>query len=202
MARCSNCGYDQVRDGANFCPVCRAVQSPPQPQAIQAPNVPHGSIQQAPPFTPAPVPPTSVAPVSNQGRVIPSGQGAAGPIFALKPWKKPPQAEGVVHFMDGPHQHNRRDLPVRAAAGAMLGVFVAPVLVFLPFLGGTKVDVRFVRVHDTQTGHEMEIRLVGDLTSTIQLGDTVAIWAKSDRGTWDMVAAYNYNTDSEIRLRR
>lgn len=199
MARCPQCGYDQVRPGARFCTVCGAPIPAGSPG--QGPNPSTGA--QPPvqlPLTP-PQPPPAPSRYQQQ-RVTPLGQGPVGPVFQPKQWNKPPQVEGYVLHVDGPYQENRRDLAGRAAAGCILAVLLTPVIAFLPFISGTKVDVRFLRILDMHTGQEVSVKMRGEPSGPIHQGDTVAVWARNERGTWDMIAAYNYNTNSEIRLRR
>ena len=88
---------------------------------------------------------------------------------------------------------------VAAAIGLAL---ISSSLAWLPFaMGRNEVPVRFLRVQDIHTGRQVAIKMIGDPSGNISLGDVVAVWGVQDRG--DLVAkrVYNYTTDVTVHCR-
>jgi hypothetical protein len=108
--------------------------------------------------------------------------------------------EGRVLDVDGPHKQ-KKDMGGRFLLGFLLSL-IQPFLGWMPFMGGTEVDVRYIRVLDVRTGQQRSLKMVGELSSGISVGDIAAFWGRDVGGTLDVQAAYNYNTGAEIRLKR
>ena len=77
----------------------------------------------------------------------------------------------------------------------------APVLAFIPFIQGAQITVRYVRVEDCHTGYQRSVKMRGDPSGIISVGDWLAIWGKEEGGNIVMRVALNYTTDAEIRLK-
>ena len=118
----------------------------------------------------------------------------------LQAWPNPPQVEGRVLYVDGPHKQKKGGLAGKCALGLLLSR-ISPFLGWLPFMSGMDVDVRYVRVLDLHTGQQRSVKMVGEPSSDVSVGDIVAFWGKDEDGTLDVQGAYNYNTDAEIRLK-
>ena len=175
--KCQNCGFDDNRDIARFCKQCGQPLTPPSP---------------------TPAPGQSLVPRGGSPPVlVPPG----GPIAPLRAWQEPPQVEGRVLYVDGPHKQKKGDLAGKITLGCLLS-FITPFLGWLPFLSGIEIDVRYIRVLDVHTGQQRSVKMVGEPSSDISVGDVAAFWGKDEGGTLDVQGAYNYNTDAEIRLKR
>jgi hypothetical protein len=106
-----------------------------------------------------------------------------------------------VVFTSPRSSEQKSDLLLKAFLAVVLGLIHA-VLTMLPFTKRSEVSIRDVRVKDAKTGQVVNVRLRGEPTSSIALGDTVAVWGRWDDGTLAMRTAYNYTTDSPVRLRK
>lgn len=113
-------------------------------------------------------------------------------------WPKPPQAEGRVAHIDAtPHAENKSPWGRVALAGAL--AFVAPRLALVPMMLPGQVAVRDMRIEDRNSHRQVAVRIKGDLVGAINIGDEVAIWARSlPGGVLEMIKAYNYTTDQEV----
>ena len=192
MIKCPNCGADN-RDSANFCKICRTrlllpivPKSPtllgPQPSAgVPAPGP--GSALVGPGVSPLPAVPL------------------AAPSGFPKSWKSPqPIVEGRVMHIDAPVQE-KAPIGGRLIAAGLL-MLIKPVLaLLLPSILPVTNTVRYMRVQDWQTGRERSVKMRGDPVGIISTGDWIAVWGKEEAGNIIMRAAYNYNTDAEIRLK-
>jgi len=190
--KCSACGADN-RDAARFCAVCGAKlilpapAKPPvwTPQPLP-PGVPMSSgLQQTPAYPPRP------QPVSLHG---------APPGFP-KVWTgAQPLIEGKVVHLDAPVQEKGPIGGKVVAAGCL--ALIAPVLAFIPFIHGAQITVRYMRVEDWQTGQQRSVKMRGEPSGIISVGDWLAIWGKEQGGNIIMRVAFNYTTDAEIRLKK
>ena len=86
-----------------------------------------------------------------------------------------------------------------AAAGLL--ALIAPFLAFLPFIQGTQITVRYLRVEYWQTGQQHSVKMRGEPAGIISVGDWLAVWGKDESGNLNMRAAYNYMTDAIIKLK-
>jgi len=190
--KCSNCGADN-RDAARYCGVCGSkitLPAAPQPPVWTPLPAP-------PPGTPAPSVPGQIAPYQPQPQpAAPYGQPAGFP----KLWKGPqPRIEGRVVHVEAPVQEKGSVAGKVVVAGCL--AIIAPILAFLPFVGGTQVTVRYLRVEDYQTGQQRSVKMRGEPSGIISVGDWLAIWGKQEGGNIVMSLAFNYTTDAEIRLK-
>jgi len=126
--------------------------------------------------------------------------GAAAGIPPFRTWPSPPQVEGEVRHVDGPHQEKKGGLAGKACLAVLLA-WVYPVLAFLPFLKGSEITVRYLRVEDVGSGEQWGVTMRGDPSSNVAIGDLIAVWGKRQGRNVIMQASYNYTTDSEIRLK-
>lgn len=192
MIKCSQCGADN-RDTARFCKVCGgklllpiAQPLPTWAQPLLAPGTPSaGSQVQGPGVAPPALP-----------RHAPPGMPASFP----KTWKSPqPSVEGRVAHVEAPVQE-RGAIGGKIALAGLLA-FIAPILAFLPFVGGTQIAVRYMRVEDYQTGLQRSVKMRGEPQGNINVGDWVAVWGKAEGGNIVMRVAHNYTTDATIGLK-
>lgn len=190
--RCPQCGADN-RDSAKFCGVCgeRLAQiiptQPLQPTILSPISQVSSSGASRPPATSPTSPPIPAAGASPLG-------------IPLRAWDPAPQAEGRVVFASDKNREQKGGLVLKTVLAAMLGL-IHVVLAWLPFVGGSELNVRDLRVHDVHSGRVIHIKVRGDPTGSIELGDTVAVWGKWDGGNLAMGSAYNYTTNSTIKLK-
>jgi len=119
----------------------------------------------------------------------------------LRQWDPPPQAEGRVVDVQGPVMEKKGDIGGKVAMAVGLALIAAP-LAWLPFAADrNEVAVRYLRVEDLHTGHVVSVKMIGDPSGTIAVGDTIAIWGAEHAGNLFMRAAFNYTTNAEVRLR-
>lgn len=188
--KCSNCGADN-RDAARFCSVCgdKLTQLPAPPK--QKPQV--WPPPQAPSH-PRPHQPPAQRPQAQP--MMPQG----APLGFPKDWsRKQPRIEGKILHIDAPVQEKGSIAGKVMVAGCL--ALIAPILAFLPFAGGTQVTVRYMRVEDWQTGQQRSVKMRGEPSGIVSVGDWLAVWGKEDGGNIVMNVAYNYTTDAEIRLK-
>lgn len=130
--------------------------------------------------------------------------GLPAPIQAgvqWQQWQKPPQVEGhVVHIDATPHAENKSPWGRVALAGAL--AVVAPRLALVPMMLPGQVAVRNMRVEDRTSHRSVAVRIKGDLVGDINIGDVIAIWARTlPGGVLEMLKAYNYTTEQEVTPR-
>jgi hypothetical protein len=89
----------------------------------------------------------------------------------------------------------------KLAASVALGLVSRGFLSMLPFMVKQDIDVWFVRVKDDTTGRLVSVVMRGVPSSTLQIGDFVAVWGSIKDGNVIMDSAYNYTTNSEVRLK-
>ena len=171
--KCQNCGFDDNRDIARFCKQCGKPLAQPPSQSLVSRSV------------------------SPPARVLPGG----GPVAPLRAWQELPQIEGRVVYVDGPHKQKKGGVAGKFALGLVLSR-ISPFLGWLPFVSGMDVDVRYVRVLDLHTGQQRSVKMVGEPSGDVSVGDIMAFWGRDEGGTLDVQTAYNYNTDADIRLKR
>jgi hypothetical protein len=117
-------------------------------------------------------------------------------------WKTLPGAEGYVRFISERYKMKKDDLLKRGIAAAALGLLISPALVFLPFMQGTEINVRDLRIEDHLSGRQIDVLMRGDVMGSINLSDAIAIWGPVQGGVLLMEAAYNYNTDTSIQVKK
>jgi hypothetical protein len=125
----------------------------------------------------------------------------AAPVGFPKVWKTPlPLTEGRVVHVDAPVQEQTPPGP-RILVAVILAL-IRPVLAMLAqSLMPPTSTVRYLRVEDWQTGRQRSIKVRGDPSGIISVGDWVAVWGTEDSGNIIMHAAYNYSTDAEVRVK-
>ena len=190
--KCSHCGADN-RDMAKFCAVCGTkltLLAPRQPIWTPLPSPSPGVPA---PYSPGQVPayPPQPQPVSPYG---------PPPGFPKLWTREQPLIEGKVVHMDAPVQEKGSIGGKVAAAGCL--ALIAPFLAFLPFIQGTQITVRYLRVEDYQTGQQRSVKMRGEPSGIINIGDWLAIWGKEQAGNIIMTVAHNYTTDAEIRMKK
>jgi len=192
--KCSNCGADN-RDAAKFCTVCGAkltALAPPKPQIWTPPLSP-------PPAMPAPYSPGQ-APAYQPYQPQPVSPYGPPPGFPKAWTRDQPLIEGKVVHVVAPVQEKGSIGGMVAAAGCL--ALIAPFLAFLPFIQGTQITVRYMRVEDWQTRQQRSVKVRGEPSGIISLGDWLAIWGKEQGGNIIVSVAYNYTTDAEIRVKK
>jgi len=191
MIKCPQCGADN-RDTARFCKICGTKLLLPVVQPLPtwaAPLPPVGTPAGG--QAPAPVP-MPLAPVHR----APPGMPAGFPHV----WKgAQPCVEGRVAHIEAPVQE-RGPIGGKVALAGILA-FIAPILAFLPFVGGTQIAVRYMRVEDWQTGQQRSVKMRGEPLGNINIGDWVAVWGREEGGNIIMRVAHNYTTDARIELK-
>jgi hypothetical protein len=109
----------------------------------------------------------------------------------------------VKHVSDR-YTIKKDDLLKRGLTAAALALIISPALAFLPFIQGNDLAARDMRVEDRQRpGRQVAVQILGDMLGSITLGDAIAIWGQVQQGGLViMQSAYNYTTDSEVRLKK
>lgn len=176
--KCSNCGFDDNRDVARFCKQCgksltTSLPTPVPPQPLTRPGG-------APPVP-----------------ALPGGT----PIASPQACRRPPQVEGRILYVDGPHKQKKGSVAGKFAVGLALSR-ISPFLGWLPFMTGMDVDVRYVRVLDLHSGQQRSVKIAGEPSGDVSIGDIVAFWGRYEGGTLDVQSAYNHSTGALIRLKR
>jgi len=153
---------------------------------------------------------TMVGPQDPRTAVPPSPWGGPSPLTApppdelgveLRTWDKAPQAEGKVLDVTTPVMEKKGNMGGKVAAAVGLALIAAP-LAWIPFaIDRNEVPVRFLRVQDTHTRRQVSVKMIGDPSGAITVGDVVAVWGVQADGDLVMQAAYNYTTGAQIRLR-
>lgn len=93
------------------------------------------------------------------------------------------------------------DIGGKVALAVGLALIAAP-LAWLPFAADrNEIAVRYLRIEDLHTGRIVSVKMIGDPSGTVAVGDTLAIWGVEDGGNLFMRAAFNYTTHAEVRLR-
>lgn len=128
---------------------------------------------------------------------------AASPAVRLKSWSgKQPATEGEVVWLDGPHMMSKGNMAGKLATAAVLGLFLGGRLAFLPFMGKQEIPVWFMRIKDFKHGRQVSVILGGQPSALPQLGDIIAVWGNEKDGNIILDRAYNYATDSDIKVKR
>jgi hypothetical protein len=148
--------------------------------------------------------------VDPQRTVAPAAWTGPSPLIAqasedlgvqLRSWDRPPQVEGKVADVQGPVMERKSNIAGKVAAAVGLALIAAP-LAWIPFaIDRQEVPVRFLRIQDLHTGRQVSVKMIGDPSGAIAVGDVVAVWAVQADGDLVMQAAYNYTTDAQIRLK-
>jgi len=164
------------------------------------------ALQQPQALTPAGAPPSVPSvPGGLGGPGVPDPWGKPQPIRTppggWRTWDVQPLAEGIVQNISDRYMMRKNDLLERGCMGAMLAL-ISPALIFLVFLKPNDVGVRDVRLLDAHTGFAVDVKVVGELHGNINLGDSLAIWGKEQRGQLIMQRAFNYATNSEMRVEK
>jgi hypothetical protein len=108
--------------------------------------------------------------------------------------------EGRVVYIDpSPHMEQKSILGKAVLAGCLAIIF-AP-LAFLPFVTRSEVAVRDMRIEDRDTGQQVGVRIRGDMLGSINTGDVLAVWARSEHGVLSMNNAFNYTTQQPVRIK-
>lgn len=121
--------------------------------------------------------------------------------ISLRDWNPPPQTEGKVLDVQGPIMEKKSDIGGKVALAIGLALIAAP-LAWLPFAADrNEIAVRYLRIEDLHTGRIVSVKMVGDPSGTIAVGDTLAIWGVEEGGNLFVRTAFNYTTNAEVRLR-
>lgn len=150
-----------------------------------------------------PLPVPVRAPTLSPGLVPPPSLVAPTPnATAWRNWNAPPSAEGVVRHVSERYMQKKDDLVKRGFAAAALGLFISPALVFLPFIQGNEIPARDVRIEDHRSNRVVDVKILGEVMGSINLGDRLAVWGEVRGGLILMHAAYNYETDTNIQVKQ
>jgi len=153
------------------------------------------------PVVPAAIPPHPIvaAPVG-----VPSPLLAPPPDMAdiqLNQWKKAPQVEGKILDIQGPFMEKKGKMGGKILAAIGLAMVAAP-LAWLPFAADrNEIAVRFLRIQDVHTQRQVSVKMLGDPTGAVQLGDVIAVWGKRAGGDLIVQMLYNYMTQTHIQCR-
>lgn len=136
--------------------------------------------------------------------------GAPSPLLAPPPdmadiqlnqWKNAPQVEGKILDIQGPFMEKKGKMGGKVLAAIGLAMVAAP-LAWLPFAADrNEIAVRFLRVQDVHTQRQISVKMLGDPTGAVQLGDVVAVWGKRAGGDLIVHMLYNYMTQTHIQCR-
>lgn len=119
----------------------------------------------------------------------------------LRSWDRPPQVEGKVMDVTTPVMEKKGNIGGKVAAAVGLALIAAP-LAWIPFaIDRNEVPVRFLRIQDVHTGRQVSVKMIGDPSGAITVGDVVAVWGVRAEGDLVVQAAYNYTTDAQICLK-
>jgi hypothetical protein len=144
----------------------------------------------------------------SQGEIFSSGAQSLRPPVPNIPaggwrsWQRPPLVEGFVRQVSDRYTMKKDDLVKRGVIAAALALLISPALSFLPFMQGSDIPVRDVRIEDYSTGQMADVKILGDIMGNINLGDAIAVWGKNHEGLFIMEAAYNYVTNTYIRIKK
>jgi hypothetical protein len=120
---------------------------------------------------------------------------------ALKTWDRAPQAEGRVLDAGARFMEKKDNIGGKVALAVGLAMVAAP-LAWIPFaMDRNEVPVQPLRIHDVHTGRQISVKMIGDPSGNIAVGDVVAVWGAPSNGDLVMQAAYNYTTGSQIHLK-
>jgi hypothetical protein len=154
--------------------------------------------------TPGQIVPSSLTPAwPGAGQIavpVNSPMAVPPPPGGWQAWPQATVAEGVIQNVDK-HTVKRDDLMQRGCLAVFLGLIFVP-LAFLPFAQGSDVNALNIRILDAHTGKMVDVKVVGDLLGHMNLGDTVAVWGRMQKGMLVMQRAYNYTTGHKIEVRK
>jgi hypothetical protein len=122
------------------------------------------------------------------------------PTGGWRNWNASPAAEGYVRNISPVYHMKKDDLLKRGIAAAALAIFISPVVAFIPMMQGNEISARDLRIEDHISGHMVDIKILGDMYGNINTGDCVAVWGQVKGGLLLMEVAFNYATESEIRM--
>ena len=153
--------------------------------------------QAGPPVIPSsPTPPSlGIPPIAQPDPLAPSG-----PSIQWRQWPSPPHVEGHVTYMDSSPHTERKSLLGKAVLAGILAIIFAP-LAFLPFVTKNEVSIRDMRIKDRHTGQQVGVRIRGDMIGSINMGDAVAVWLRTQHGVTELVRAHNYATDQPVNVK-
>ncbi len=151
-----------------------------------------------------------VAPISNlpapgpvqPAPIIPAGPASQSPRGGWRVWKRQPTAEGYVQHISERYMVKKDDLLKKGFAAAALGLLVSPGLAFLPFIQGSDMPARDLRIEDHRSGRLVDAKALGEITGNINLGDAVAVWGPAKGGVVLVETAYNYETDTSFQIKK
>ena len=124
------------------------------------------------------------------------------PKGGWRQWNNPPLVEGYVRMVSERYMMKKDDLMKRGIAAAALALFISPALAFVPFMHGTDIAARDVRIEDHFTGRMVDIKMLGDAMGNIAIGDALSVWGQVQGGLLLMEVGFNYATETEIHLKR
>ncbi len=140
---------------------------------------------------------------------VSSSQGGWGatpisqaPRGGWRQWNKAPLVEGYARAVSDRYMMKKDDLVKRGIAAAALALFISPALAFLPLMQGNDIAARDIRIEDRFTGRMVDVKMLGDPMGNIAIGDALAVWGQVQGGLLLMEVAYNYATETEIRLKK
>jgi hypothetical protein len=151
------------------------------------------------------LPNQNIMPAQPVSSMMPLQQIGPTPISQAPPggwrnWNAPPAAEGYVRIISPVYHMKKDDLLKRGIAAAALAIFISPVVAFIPMMQGNEISARDLRIEDRISGHMVDIKILGDMFGNINTGDCVAVWGQVKGGLLLMEVAFNYATESEIRM--
>jgi pSer/pThr/pTyr-binding forkhead associated (FHA) protein len=165
--------------------------------------------------------------IGPQAAGLPVSRAGPSPLLAppsddvgalLRSWDNPPQVEGRIVDVTATTTEKKDGMGGKVAAAVGLAIIAAP-LAWIPFamdrnevpvrfmriqdaaMDRNEVPVRFMRIQDAHTGRQVSVKMIGDPSGAIAVGDVVAVWGVQSQGDLVMQAAYNYTTGAQIRLK-
>jgi len=142
--------------------------------------------------------PQMASPIAPPMQMQPPAQAG---LPALRDWgNRQPALEGKVVFIDGPHKEQRGSLGTSIAAAGCLAIIATP-LAFIPLLMNRDVSVYYLRLEDAHTGQQRAAKIRGEPSGMVSQGDVVALWGRVEGGSLVVRSAYNYCTDSFMRIK-
>lgn len=162
-------------------------------------NAPSGGGAIVPAQPPVMIPAVPHANLPAPSLLIPLRQPPPG---GWRSWNTQPATEGHVYSISDRYTMKKDDLLKRGMAAAALAIFISPAVAFIPLMQGNEIAARDLRVDDHHLGHQVDVKILGDIMGNITHGDAIAIWGKQQGGLLIMESAFNYATQTEIRISR
>lgn len=116
-------------------------------------------------------------------------------------FKTPPDLEGKVVYIDGPHRIEKdKNLIMQILGATVLGLLTRGYLTGLPFWNRQELMVWYFRVEELTSGRLTSVVMSSKRPiATIALGDQVSIWGKFVDGNLILDSAYIHGQNCWIK---